>query len=374
VRTPTHILARLALWPLSAAYRRALGAREALYRRGWARVERVPVPVVSIGNLSVGGTGKTPLVEKLCGLLHHHGLRPAVVSRGYRRRGGESLTVVSRGDGRGPAVPVEAAGDEPYLLAAHLPGAIVVVGADRVGAARAAVDLGAGVVIADDAFQHRRLARDVDLLAIDATNPTEAGWLLPAGRLREPLEAARRATGFLITRCDKVGETTSLRTLYRRHNPTAPFFQTATRPTGLLLPDGREAEPQQLRDEGVIAFCGIGRPDLFVRDLERLGARVRALLPFPDHHWFADGDLEAVAEKARAAGVSAIVTTEKDFVRLSEEQRRRLPLHRLRIEAEIWEERQLTRFLLRGLGARIEGDQPGAPPPADGLGGRQATA
>ena len=343
-------MGRVGLWPLARAYGAVVRLRSNAYDRGWARVERVSVPVISLGNLSVGGTGKTPLVEKICRLLQADGLRAAVVSRGYRRRGGERVTVVSRGDGRGPVVGPDAAGDEPFLLAGHLPSAAVVVSPDRVEAARTAIELGAEIVVADDAFQHRRLARQIDFLVVDATNPTETGRLLPSGRLREPLDAAGRASAFLITRCDRIGHTTRVRTLFRGLNPTAPFFETIARPTRLLLPDDASVEPDRLVDERVVAFCGIGSPRFFLEDLQRLGARVEAFLPFPDHHWFTDDDLARVAERARALRSTYVITTEKDHVRLSEKQRGLIKLHRLRIGAEFREECQLLKFLRKRLG------------------------
>ncbi len=350
MRTPTHILARLALWPLSCLYLGAVRLRAATYRYGWVRAERAPVPVISVGNLSVGGTGKTPLVETICRLLDQAGMRTAVVSRGYRRRGGDAITVVSRGDGKGPEVDVATAGDEPFLLAQMLPRTPVLVSADRVAGARAAArDLGAEVVIADDAFQHLRLARDIDLLTIDATNPTEAGWLLPSGALREPIDASRRASAFLLTHCDRIGETAQLEAIFRSHNRTAPFFRTTFRPAELALPDGSTADPRDLHDQTVVAFCGIGRPEFFRQDLERLGARVKAFFTFPDHHWFEDSDLRRVEERARAVGSTVVLTTEKDYVRLGERQRASLPILRLRIRAELWEERRLIKFLLSRL-------------------------
>ena len=306
--------------------------------------------MISVGNLSVGGTGKTPLVEAICRFLEADGLRAGIVSRGYRRRGGGAVTVVSRGDGQGPVAGADAAGDEPYLLATRLPAAPVVVAADRAAAARRAIDLGAEVVVADDAFQHRRLARQIDFLVIDATNPTEAGWILPAGRLREPLEAAGRATAFLITRCDRKGDLTAIQGIYRAFNPTAPFFETIARPTQVVAPDGSALELTVLRGQPVVAFCGIGAPRFFREDLERLGARVQAFLPFPDHHWFSDDDLAWVAERARETGAAYVMTTEKDHVRLSERQRDGAQIHQLRIGAEVWQERHLVKFLRRSLG------------------------
>lgn len=351
LQTPNHLLARLALWPLSRVYRAGVRFRASAYRRGWLRTEELPVPVISLGNLSVGGTGKTPLVEAICRFLEADGLRPGIVSRGYRRRGGTGLTVVSTGNGQGPAVDVSRAGDEPFLLATHLPGVPLVVAADRVAAARRAVELGARVIVADDAFQHLRLGRQIDFLVIDATNPTEAGWLLPSGRLREPLEAAGRASAFLLTRCDRMGDPTAIRRIYRPFNPEAPFFETVAQPQGLLAPDGAPVELESLRGAGVVAFCGIGSPRFFLQDLERQGAKVLEFAPFPDHHWFTDAETEDLADRFRRQGADVLVTTEKDHVRLTDPQRRRLGAHRLRIGASVWNERQLLRFLRKRLAA-----------------------
>jgi len=338
------------LWPLSVLYRGGAWMHLAAYRSGWLTRERVSVPVVSVGNLSVGGTGKTPLVAWICSLLSEQGLRSAVVSRGYKRRGGQDLIVVSRGDGKGPLVDVFAAGDEPYLLAHALPDSAVVVATRRAAGARlAAEQLGVDVVVTDDGYQHHRLARDVDLLVMDATAPTDSGWVLPAGALREPLHASSRASALVLSHCDIAPDTAPIEALFHRHNPTAPVFHTAVRLQAVILSDGREVDPSALSGEPVAAFCGIGKPHLFHQDLLRAGLEVVVFAPFSDHHWYTDDDLEALSRRARDAGATHWLTTEKDFVRLSELQQRSYPIGRLRIAVEVREEQQFRSFLMNAL-------------------------
>lgn len=353
VKPPTSILARLALWPLSLLYRSAAWMHLAAYRSGWLTRERVPVPVVSVGNLSVGGTGKTPLVARICSLLAEQGMRTAVVSRGYKRRGGQDLIVVSRGDGTGPLVDVATAGDEPYLLACALPDTAVVVATRRAAGARlAAAELGVDVIVADDGYQHHRLARDVDLLVMDATAPTDSGWVLPAGALREPLHATSRASALVLSHCDIALDTAGIEALFHRHNPTAPVFHTTARPHEVVVHDGRRLDPSALSGEPVVAFCGIGKPDRFRQDLIRLGMQVVVFAPFSDHHWYTDDDLEALSRRAKDAGATHWITTEKDFVRLSRRQQRSYPIGRLRIAVEVREEQQFRSFLMNALQAR----------------------
>src|SRR5581483_3251120 len=192
------------LWPLTLPYRIAVGLRNHLYDAGWLRTRRLPTHVISIGNLTVGGTGKTPLVIWTANRVLAQGRRVAVVSRGYRRDSRESRVLVS--DGRKLLAGPETAGDEPCVIAQRCPGAVVAVGADRAGVSawvlgRFAVD----VIVLDDAFQHRAIARDEDVLLIDATDDEGLRDLLPGGRLREPMASARRATAIVVTRAEDPG-------------------------------------------------------------------------------------------------------------------------------------------------------------------------
>jgi tetraacyldisaccharide 4'-kinase len=344
------VLARLALWPASVLYGRVTRWRVEAYRRGWLRTVRLPVPVVSVGNLTVGGTGKTPLVAAIATMLEASGRRVAIVSRGYGRSGGE-VRVVSLGDGSGPRLGAREAGDEPLLLAESLPRCVVVVGADRAEAGRVAIESGgADVIVADDAFQHLRLERTLNLLAVDATNPFAAGWLLPAGGLREPVAAARRADAVIVTRCDRIGETINLEAQLRRLRPGLPFFHAITRPLLLRGPGGASAPLEAIAGQKVAAFSGIARPRFLVQDLERAGARVVAFLPFEDHHWYRDGDLETIARRAREAGAERLITTHKDLVRLAPAQREALSVWWLEVGVEYWDDRRFRQFLAGRVG------------------------
>ena len=349
MQPPSHLLARFALWPASVLYGRLARWRVEAYRRGWLRSARLPVPVISVGNLTVGGTGKTPLVAAIAAMLEADGRRVAIVSRGYRRSGGK-VQVVSLGDGSGPRLDAREAGDEPRLLAETLPRCIVVVGADRAEAGRLAITHGADVIVADDAFQHLRLERTVNLLAVDATNPFGAGWLLPAGGLREPIAAARRADAVIVTRCDRIGETINLEAHLRRLRPGLPFFHAITRPLLLRGPGGVTAPLEAIAGQRIAAFSGIARPGFFRQDLERAGGRVAAFLPFPDHHWYGDGDVEAIARRAREAGAERLVTTHKDLVRLTAAQREALAVWCLEVGVEFWDDRRFRQFLAARVG------------------------
>jgi tetraacyldisaccharide 4'-kinase len=350
LKPPTSILARCALWPLSLVYRGLAGAHRTAYLGGWLARDRVAVPVVSVGNLTVGGTGKTPLVARICSILEDEGLRTAVVSRGYKRRGDQDVTVVSRGDGSGPRVDVSTAGDEPYLLAATLPRSAVVVAPRRADGARlAAEELHAEVIVIDDGYQHHRLARNLDLLVMDATCPVDSGWVLPAGALREPVHAACRAGALILSGCHRVPETTAAEALFRRHNAAAPLFHAATGALEWMAQDGAGRRLSELAGGPVAAFCGIGQPERFRQDLLQAGLQVPLFVPFPDHHWYTDEDLKALSRRARKAGVTQWITTEKDFVRLSREQARSYPIGRLRISVEVREEPQFRSLLMNAV-------------------------
>ncbi len=326
--------------------RRLLGGLSRVYALGW-RLQgvqrrrrgapvRLPCPVISIGNITVGGTGKTPVAALLAAWLRADGWHPAVLSRGYgggaEKRGG----LVS--DGRRLGLGAAAAGDEPWLLAHRLRplGVPVAVGRDRAAAGRrllAACD--ANLILLDDGFQHRGLARDLDLVLLDAGAPFGNGRLLPRGPLREPLEGLKRADGFLLTRSrEPAREKAALRrllrglpgaaalgsrptfavaygtVLYRPEVPAAAAIRTQESPDGPpvdgLRPDGL----------GVVGFSGLARNDWFRASLTRVGVRILAWRDFPDHHVYSPGDLAGVTTLAAAVGAQALVTTEKDLARI----------------------------------------------------------
>jgi tetraacyldisaccharide 4'-kinase len=306
----------LILTPASWAYRAGFLAREAAYRRGWLARGRLSCPVVSVGNIAVGGTGKTPAVEMVARWLVEDGRRVAIVSRGYGRRAAAPVELVS--DGGTPRLPAEQAGDEPLLLARRLPGVAVVVGADRLAAGRWAVaELRPDVVLLDDAFQQRRLLKDVEIVCLDARAPWGAGGLFPRGTLREPRAALARAHLVVLTRADRRRNLAGLFQEIGQYASPAPCLATdyvieGLRDLGSGAPEPREA----IAGRGVLAFAGIAAPERLAEALAGLGAIVRGVVAFPDHHRYRRQDLVAVVHRARVVGASLLVTTEKDAVRL----------------------------------------------------------
>lgn len=284
-----------ALAPLGWAYGGLLGLRRALYRRGLLKPVRLPVPVVVVGNLTVGGTGKTPLVIALTERLRAEGRRPAVVSRGYGRRG-KGLQVVSEGGGR--RLPVTDCGDEPALIADRL-NVPVVVAADRAAAARRAAQLGADCVVADDGFQRLSLPRERAFVVVDGSRGFGNGRCLPAGPLREPIAALDDADAVVL---HGVGAVPG----------RLPDLRMGLAPEGLrgIRSRRQSRELDWLEGRRVHAVAGIGEPERFFALLRRLGARVEAHA-FPDHHAYS-------TEELRFPGAGTLVTTEKDAVKLAE--------------------------------------------------------
>jgi tetraacyldisaccharide 4'-kinase len=304
----------LLLYPPGLLYRGAVALRNALYDAGCLRAVRLPCAVVSIGNLTIGGTGKTPLTSYVAGLLRDSGYRAAVASRGYRRRGGRAPLLVS--DGRALLADAAAAGDEPYLIARDNPAVPVAVGADRVAAARLLLAAGRPeVIVLDDAFQHRRLARDLDLLLVDGVDPWGNGKILPLGPLREPLSAVSRADALVITRSEG-RPPAALDRILERHNPRAAVIHCRLEPERFVRAEGDPVAAGALKGFAAFAFSGIARPDRFEDDLERLGLRIAGRRRFGDHHRYRRADLDGIVRAARAAGAEVLVTTEKDLVRI----------------------------------------------------------
>jgi tetraacyldisaccharide 4'-kinase len=293
-------LLRLLLAPPSWLFAAAAETRHALYRVGVFTRHRVPCPVVRVGNLTVGGTGKTPLVEWVVSEIRLLGLNPVVLSRGYGAAENE--------------VP-----DELATLSQNLPDVHSVRDADRVRGALLAIEKHcAEVVVLDDGFQHHRLARQLDLVTVDATAPFGGGHCLPRGTLREPVRALRRAGGVVVTRSDQVSPE-RLESAARRIRRAAPRAELATavhRPAFLRpLTGGEDLAPGWLEGRPVLAAAGIGNPAAFERTLDALGARVVSTARFPDHHAYRDEDLGDIARAAEQAGAEAVVTTQKDAVK-----------------------------------------------------------
>jgi tetraacyldisaccharide 4'-kinase len=309
---------RAILWALSVPYRLAVAFRNGLYESGLRAQLRVPRPVVSIGNLTTGGTGKTPAVEWVVRWFLERGARPAILSRGYGARAGRN--------------------DEALLLAARLPDVPHRQNPSRFRAALHALKQdGANVLVLDDGFQHRRLARFGDVVLVDATCPFGFGHLLPRGLLREPAAALRRADLVIVTRADLVeaSELADLTGRLKRLAPEVPLATAVHRPSAAAAyPDGEPLDPAHLSGRRVGLFCSIGNPTAFRRTVEGLGANVVAAAEFPDHHWYTEADVAALL-RADPRGAEVFVTTEKDAVKLDGLWPRDRRLLVLRVEMEL---------------------------------------
>ena len=293
----------------SKVYGAAASWRRRWYTRDPSRRRRLERPVVSIGNLSVGGSGKTPVVAHIAALLAGRGERPAILSRGYGRTAPhDGVTIVS--DGVSVLASLEQAGDEPLMLACALPSVPVLVAADRYAAGRTAEQmLGATVHLLDDGFQHLTLARDVDLLMADPGDLSD--HVLPAGRLREPVGAAASADALLITG----GSPASDDRLKRALGVAVTFRVRRSLGQPRWLETGQAADLRSA--DAILAVAGIARPERFFADLSAANLTIAATETFRDHHPYTDADVERIVRARDKAGATLVVTTEKDAVRLS---------------------------------------------------------
>ena len=317
------------------AYRAAVAARTALHRAGIPPRREAGAPVISVGNLAVGGAGKTPAAIEVARRLVARGRRVAVLARGY----GASATgprLVS--DGASIHLDARAAGDEPYLVARRLPGVLVLCGPRRADLARWAVErLGAEALVLDDGFQHLALRRDLDLVVLDAADPVGNGRLLPRGPNREPWGALARAHLGWLSRVDQAAPE-ALGRLRERVAAATGRPPVESRHAAVDVLDGALAAshgPEALRGRRVLLLCALARPEGFRRTLGGLGAVVVAERAFRDHHHFTPVELEEAAAAARAAGCQAIALTEKDAVKLSPAQAASPLLRVVRIEARV---------------------------------------
>jgi len=317
---------RAALRVVEPAYAAAMAARNALYGAGVLAVRPLGRPVVSVGNMTTGGTGKTPVVQWLIKRLREAGFRPAVLMRGYKAAGGMSdeRELLDR------ELNADLAGGEPRVVV-HAE-ANRVRGAAAVLRERPDVD----VFVLDDGFQHRRAARDFDLVLVNAVEPFGYGHVLPRGLLREPLAGLRRAEAVVITRADEVGaeRLAEIEARVRRHNSSAPIFRADHVHTGVRAADaGHRVE--QLKARRALVFCGIGSPEGLVRKLEGYGATCVGRRWFPDHHAYTAADVDGLKREAAAAGADVLVTTEKDWVKIERIPAARggaIPIWRLALE------------------------------------------
>lgn len=300
----------------SPLYSAVMRIRAFFYAKGVFSTTRLALPVVSVGNLTMGGTGKTPMVMYLARLLLRHGVRPGVVSRGYGGRNRLPVALVS--DGVQLFLSPHEAGDEPVLLARHLPGVPVVVSRKRAegGQYLAKMDL-ADVLILDDGFQHQALCRDLDLVLFAAGVPVSLEWVFPGGMLREPPSALKRADCCVVTGVPGRAEQgdTLLRRWLAETCPGVPVFAGSYEPVAVYDQKQRRVPFDELAGIPLFAFCGIANPQAFRRTMEGVFF-VKGWTFFADHHPFIFEDVENLARQALAEGCAALITTEKDYVKI----------------------------------------------------------
>jgi tetraacyldisaccharide 4'-kinase len=297
---------------------------------------RAAIPVVSVGNLTVGGTGKTPVVEFLARWYRSRGLRVAILSRGYGAKDGPN--------------------DEALLLEENLPDVPHLQGSDRAALARIAVEeLDSELLVLDDGFQHRRLQRDLDVVLIDATDPWGGGWVLPAGLLREPASSLARAGLILITRCDAIDEE-ALVAIEREIGRCAPRIlvaRTRFAVSHLTQEGGETSAVDSWVGRRVLAFCGIGNPEAFEQTLVGLGIEVVDRRDYPDHHAYSAEDVASLSQWAGSMDVSAVVTTQKDAVKLRLADLGGRPLWVVRLKLVIETQAEPMEEILGGVPTRV---------------------
>jgi tetraacyldisaccharide 4'-kinase len=332
-------------WLLSRLWRRGARRRQ---ERQLRECRKIDAPVISVGNLVMGGTGKTPCVLRLVELLRDQGHRPGILTRGYGRNSPINHMALPAGTQARP----EETGDEPQIfLRSRL--APVGIGVDRYESGMMLRDqFGCDVMVLDDGFQHLKLARDFDLVLIDALNPFGGGEVFPVGRLREPVEGIARADAILITRCEASDLAPVIEREIRRWNPGAPIFRASVAPEGWMEQrTGKRVDPPAWKRVGM--FCGLGNPRSFLRTLQSLGLEVVDRVEYDDHHRYRPREMRHIAESFALRGAEVVVTTEKDSVNLcpeADELLAPLPLYWLKVGMRIAGEDELMRLLGRASG------------------------
>jgi tetraacyldisaccharide 4'-kinase len=342
--------ATVALAPIGGIYSIFVKARNACYRRGILRTQQVGVPVISIGNLTSGGTGKTPLVEWTARKLASLGRKVCVLTRGYGRNNPGRQVIAA--NGKETLADVAETGDEAFMLAQRLRGqAAVICNADRVSAAAWAIkNLGSDVLVLDDAFQHQQVARDLNILAVDATNPWGNRRSLPAGILRESIEELSRADCVIITRTD-LENSRSLQDEIEKIHPGMPVLLSRMRHTQLreVATNFPLTDTEEIKVLTIGGFCGIGNPESFFQLLQRAGYSLNYQRSFRDHHNFTQADIDSIVREAQSKGVQALLTTAKDAAKLRSFNFE-LPCYVAEIEIEIEQQELLSQLILKAIG------------------------
>ena len=302
------------LLPFVPLYGAGVAIRNWFFDFRLLRSKKVSVPVISVGNLSAGGSGKTPLVELLAKRLMLAGRKVAIVSRGYKR---ESSGTVVVSNGAVQCAEASAAGDEPAQMAVKLTGVVVIVDERRARGAEYAIEkFGANVIILDDGFQHRSLKRDLDILVLPVEEVEEPGWMFPAGNRREPITSIKRASLIAVTRCESIEQFQKAKAVVQKWTGK-PVIGLTTKVSAFRRASSRfSVDLSGIKGKTAVAFSGIGNPESFARTLNSLGMEVKEHVVFPDHHLYREGELRNLENLLVETRADYCVTTEKDVARL----------------------------------------------------------
>jgi tetraacyldisaccharide 4'-kinase len=301
---------------LSFLYSFAVQCRLAAYKTGFLSAKHLPAHVISVGNITTGGTGKTPFVVMLAQWAGTHGFKVAILSRGYKRKKNADSLVVS--DGKESVASVDNAGDEPVMLAKKLTSVPILVSKKRFKIGSLAIRLfNSELILLDDGYQHLSLHRDVNILLVDAKKGFGNKSLLPLGPLREPVEQVKRADMIIITRCINKHTGGKLVGYFQKNFPAKSIFRSRHFPDKVIFPFAHKIHsPDILTGKNVVVFAGIANPDYFLETVESCGAHVIHFQTFPDHHFFSNHEIKELASWEKIPNVDFLLTTEKDWVRI----------------------------------------------------------
>jgi len=343
-------LSRLFLSVAAQVYLAVIVLRNFLYSKNWLKTHRADAAVISIGNITTGGTGKTPLVIWLYRFFQQKNVNCAILTRGYKS---------TKNQRRATSDERRATTDEPAILTESCPGAKVIVNPNRVAAAALAVDkFNTNVLIMDDGFQHRRLARDLDIVTIDATVPFGYGKMLPAGLLREPVASLKRADAVVLTRCDKVpiSELSQIGKKLQLINPDMEIARAIYAAVCAKSIDNKEISLEELKNKRIFAFCGIGNPDAFLNTVKNLGTNLVGSKIYNDHYHYTNNDIADICDQVMYLKADFILTTQKDWTKIAPltADKRAIPFAYLEIELKfISEEDKIRQLIENALAGKI---------------------
>lgn len=332
-------LLRTGLWSAQWPYRIGVACKNVAFDFRLREPFEVGVPVISVGNLTTGGTGKTPIVAFLANWFRDAGVKVGLLSRGYKSLTQSNPKRERGAEGSSPSLTLRVGevNDEKLVLDQLCPRVPQWLNPNRILSAKRAVVDGCNLLILDDAFQHRRVHRDLDIVLVDATNPWGYGHCLPRGMLREPIASVERADLVVVTRTDQVSadELTTIRAELVRRNHIGTVIEVSFRPSQLINSAGQTRPLPEIADRRVFGFCGIGNPESFERTLRQLGSEVVGFESFPDHYHFTTDDLTRIGEQAKSTNAEVLLTTHKDLVKIRDTELGGRPVWAVQIGTEI---------------------------------------